>query len=399
MPAPLYRRALLTAALLAALLPAAPRLLAADLPATGLPSARPAEVGVRADKLAEIRSRMEALVQAGRISGAVTLVARRGKTVHLEAVGMADRESGRPMRPDTLFWIASQSKSLTAAAVMLLVDEGRLALDERAARYLPELRNVKLADGTAAPGITLRQLLSHTAGLAQPDRKPTDRNVTLAKYTAELLKAPLVFPPGSAYEYGFGLTVAGRVVEVVSGQPFDTFLEQRLCRPLGMKDTTFHPTPAQRARLAKTYRPGETPGSLEPASSPFVTEDPTIRLAPEPSGGLFSTAADMARFYQMILNKGELDGRRLLSPGAVAEMTRPVTAGGKQITYALGWQAAPEKPGGLSGGGHGGAFGTGGHVDPKRELVVVLMIQRMLFDRGGDVRDALHECVAAASAR
>ncbi len=364
-----------------------------------LPAASPEQVGMDPDRLAQIRERMRGFVSEGKIAGSVTLVARRGKRVHLESVGHADLEAHRPMRPDTVFWLASQAKPTTAAGVMILVDEGKLSLDDPVSKYIPEFAQVRLRSGPPRHAITVRQCLSHTAGLAQPPRNPNDGAIPLGQYAASLARLPLEFEPGSAYEYGYGLTVAGRVVEVVSGKPFEVFLQERLFGPLGMKDTTFHPNEAQRRRLAKTYMPGPN-GGLVPAYNPFVTPDATVKRTPEPSGGLFSTAPDMARFYQMVLNGGELDGARILSRAAVDEMIRPQTAGGKALTYALGWQIfpAPANPAGpyLSGYGHGGAFATDGIIDPQKQVVSVLMIQRTLFPNGGEVGAAFRSLVAGA---
>jgi CubicO group peptidase (beta-lactamase class C family) len=359
-------------------------------------------VGLDPAKLVLINYLMKEFVLEKKNACSVTLVARRGKLVHLEAVGDADIENHRAMRPDTLFWLASQAKPTTATAVMILVDEGKISLDDPVSKYMPEFAKARLRSGaTPEHPVIVRQLLSHTAGLAQPPRDPNDGAIPLSRYASSLISRPLEFEPGSAYEYGYGPTVAGRIVEIVSGKPFDVFLEERVFGPLGMKDTTFHPNEEQRRRLAKTYMPGQD-HTLVPAYNPFITQDATVRRTPEPSGGLFSTAPDMARFYQMVLNGGELDGKRILSRKAVEEMTRPQTAGGKPLTYALCWATskAPQNaaPGTtyLEGFGHGGAFATDGFIDPKREIVTVLMIQRTLFPQGGEIGGAFRALVAGA---
>ncbi|HEU4754324.1 MAG TPA: serine hydrolase domain-containing protein [Armatimonadota bacterium] len=365
--------------------------------AAGAPS--PTDVGMDPGKLSEIRQRMKGFARERKIAGAVTLVARKGRVVELDAVGDADIENHRPMRPNTLFWLASQAKPITATAVMILVDEGKLSLDQPASKWMPELKQPRLRNGgPALHPVTLRHLLSHTAGLAQPPRDPNDGAIPLSRYASSIASRPLEFEPGSAYEYGYGPTVAGRIVEIASGMPFDVFLRQRIFRPLGMVDTTFHPDEQQRRRLAKTYMPGPDGHSLVPAYNPFITQDATVRRTPEPSGGLFSTAPDMARFYQMVLNGGELDGKRILSRGAVEEMTRPVSAGGKPLTYGLCWQTfrsgQPGSGAALEGFGHGGAFATDGFIDPKHEVVGVLMIQRTLFPNGGEISGAFRQLVA-----
>ncbi len=345
-----------------------------------------------------IEAAMRAEVAAHHAAGIVSLVLQDGRVIHHAATGFADREQRRAMKPDSVFWIASMTKSLSATAIMTLVDEGKLSLDEPASKWLPELGKVKLANGQPpARAITLRDLMSHTAGIAFPPRKPTDGAHSLKSYTVELLKAPLAFEPGSAYEYGFGITIAGRIAEIVTGRPFDVFMQERLLDPLGMKDTTFHPGAKLRARIARTYKTGDD-GTLETAHNPFVTSDPEVRRMTEPSGGLFSTAADMAKFYQMILNGGVHDGRRIVSEKSVAEMTRPHRSGDRTFNYGLGWQTGNgEKPAvaGFSKNafGHGGAFATHGFVDPERRLVTVFMVQNILVKGSGDARKAFHDAV------
>lgn len=341
-------------------------------------------------------------IAAHHAAGVVTLVMQDGKVIHHAATGLADREQKLPMKTDAVFWIASMTKSLAVTAIMTLVDEGKLSLEEPAAKWLPDLAKVKLANGQPpARPITLRDLMSHTAGIAFPPRKATDGAQSLKSYTAELLRAPLAFEPGSAYEYGFGITVAGRIAEIVSGKPFDAFMQERLLGPLGMKDTMFHPDAKLRSRIARTYKTSEPGPGFELAYNTFVTSDPAVRRMTEPSGGLFSTAADMAKFYQMILNGGLHDGKRIVSAKAIAEMTRPHSAGGKTLNYGLGWQTGNgEKPAipGFSKGafGHGGAFATHGFIDPERRLVTVFMVQNVLVTGGGDARKAFHDEVNRA---
>jgi CubicO group peptidase (beta-lactamase class C family) len=340
-------------------------------------------------------------IAAHHAAGVVTLVMQDGKVIHHAATGLADREQKLPMKTDSLFWIASMTKSVAVTTIMTLVDEGKLSLDEPAAKWLPDLGKVKLANGQPpARPITLRDLMSHTAGIAFPPRKATDGAHSLKGYVAELVRAPLAFEPGSAYEYGFGITVAGRIAEIVSGKPFDLLVHERVLTPLGMKDTSFHPDARQRPRIARTYKTAEG-GGLELANNVFVTSDPAVRRMPEPSGGLFSTAADMAKFYQMILDGGVQGGRRIVSAQAIAEMTRPHSAGGKALNYGLGWQTGNgEKPAiaGFSKAafGHGGAFATHGFIDPERRLVTVFMVQNVLVTGGGDARKAFHDAVNQA---
>jgi len=365
-----------------------------------LPALLPA---LDAAKLAAIHPAMEAAIEAKQAAGIVTLVMENGKVVHHDAAGMADIGNDRAMEKDALFWIASMTKSVNGAAVMVLVDEGKLALDAPASKWLPELDKVKLADGSAPEKpITLRMLLSHTAGIAFPPRKATDGAISLKAYVATLVRAPLAFQPGSSYEYGFGPTVAGRIIEIVSGMEYAEFLQQRLFGPLGMKDTSFHPDEAQRARIARTYKMDEDTKSLVPGYNPFVTSDVTVTHMVEPAGGLFSTAADIGRFYAMVAGGGELDGVRILSEKAVQEMTTPVSAGGKQLNYACGWQQNTETqrvcaamPVGSY--GHGGAFATNGWIHPATKICTIFLVQNVLVPDSGKPKDTFQRIVMEAA--
>ncbi|MHC4401118.1 MAG: serine hydrolase domain-containing protein [Planctomycetota bacterium] len=367
-----------------------------------LPPCRPAEVGMDADVLAKIPERMRRFVDDRQITGAVTLVARRGRVAHLEAVGHADVEGQKPMKEDCLFAIASMTKPITATAVMILQDEGKLSVDDPVSKHIPRFRKAALESGPPAREITIRDLMTHTSGVGSSQR--AERSL---KETVDLIaKEPLKFEPGSRWQYGPGLNVCGRIIEVASGRPYDAFLEERVFRPLGMVDTTFHPTPAQRERLARIVKPGKDGKSIEPASHWLV--DDAGQRAPNPSGGLFSTAADMARFYQMILGGGRLDGQRIVSQEAVEQMTRLQT--GDLVTgftpgngWGLGWCVVRQPEGVtkmLSPGtfGHGGAFGTQGWVDPKRRMIFVLMIQRTGFGNsdGSDIRGAFQQIAVEA---
>ncbi len=350
-------------------------------------------------KLAAIHPAMEEAVKAKQAAGIVTLVMENGKVVHHDAAGMADIAKGRPMEKDALFWIASMTKSVNATAVMTLVDEGKLALDEPASKWLPDLAKVTVAGGAQPEKpITLRMLLSHTAGIAFPSRKPSDGAISLKAYVASLIKTPLAFQPGSSYEYGFGPTVAGRIIELVSGMKYEEFLRTRVFAPLGMQDTTFHPDDALRARIARTYKMDEDTRELVPGYNPFVTSDASVQHMPEPAGGLFSTAADMGRFYAMIANAGELDGKRILSAKAVQDMTTPVTAGGKTLNYACGWQCNTETQRTCSAMpvgsfGHGGAFATNGWVDAKSGIITVYLVQNVIVPDSGKPKDTFQRLV------
>jgi CubicO group peptidase (beta-lactamase class C family)/acetyl esterase/lipase len=369
-----------------------------------LASGKPADVGMNGDKLAKIPTAMQQYIDRKQLAGAVTLVARQGKIVQLEAVGYADVENSLPMTKDSIFAIASMTKPITATAVMILQDEGKLSVSDPVSKYIPQFKDVQLAGKPPAREITIRDLMTHTAGLSRPPRKEGDAPPSLKETSERIASQPLQFEPGSRWQYGDGLTVCGRIVEIVSGQSFDEFLKERIFTPLKMNDTTFQLTAEQKPRLARLYKRGKDKTSIEKVEG----FDPTMRRTPNPSGGLFSTATDMARFYQMVLAGGELDGKRIVSQAAAKEMTRLQT--GEIVTgftpgcgWGLGWCLVQQPQGVtkmLSAGayGHGGAFGTQGWVDAKRDLICVLMIQRSDF--GGsddsDVRASFQDLAVAA---
>jgi CubicO group peptidase (beta-lactamase class C family) len=355
------------------------------------------------EALARISDSLSEFVDENQISGAVTLVAHRGRIVHHEAIGFADLRPRERMQKGSLFCVASMTKPITATALMILVDEAKLSLDDPVAKYIPAFAEVKLKDGSRPRReITIRDLLTHTSGLVGSQQNEG----TLAETVEKLAERPLGFEPGSKWQYGPGLTVCGRVVEIVAQQPFETFLDERIFTPLRMKETTFHPTEGQQRRIVKLYEPAKDGTGLEPATH-WLRELSDDR-SPNPSGGLFSTAADMARFYQMVLNGGELEGRRILSRGAVAEMTR-IQTGDLEVGFTpgngwgLGWCVIREPQGitrmlSPSTHGHGGAFGTQGWVDPERQTIFVLMIQRTNFGNsdGSSIREAFQELAVQA---
>lgn len=353
-----------------------------------------------------INDRMEAFAADGVLSGAVTLVAHEGEVIHHSAVGLANIEENRPMKPDTLFAIASMTKPVTATAVMILKDEGKLSLDDPVSKYIPEFKDAKLKDGNEpSREVTLRDVLTHTSGLGGDQRLEGSIEETAKKLAAR----PLDFEPGTKWQYSPGLTVAGRVAEVASGMPYEEFLAERIFRPLGMKDTTFRPSDAQLERLATLYEAAEGGKGLRPAKHWINDPEETKSRGPNPSGGLFSTAADMNRFYQMVLAGGELDGKRIVSRESVKEMTSVQTDDIKTgftdgNGWGLGW-CVVRKPQGVTASlspgtfGHGGAFGTQGWVDPQRRIVYVLMIQRSGLPNsdGSEMRAELHRLGAGAA--
>ncbi|MEW5976108.1 MAG: serine hydrolase domain-containing protein [Acidobacteriota bacterium] len=386
------------------------------VPLVGLSAdpANAAKAGMDPVRLARIPQRMKEFVDQGTIAGAVTLVARHGAVASLEAIGFQELESRKPMKTDTIFQIMSMTKPVTAVAVMMLMEEGKVVLSDPVEKYLTEFRGLWLQDGKGdgetrllrrpARKITLRDLLTHTSGMiANPPVGAGDllqrMNLTLAEAVALYSQQPLEFEPGSRWMYSNpGIATLGRIVEVVSGRPFEAFLEERIFQALGMKDSFIFPPPEKVGRIAMLYRLED--GKLIRSGPEALAGDPALyRKGARYSGpeyGLYSTASDLFVFYQMTLNGGTLNGKRFLSRATVEMMTALHTgdidpAGhspGKG--YGLAWTVVKEPLGTLqlqSEGtyGHGGAFGTEGWIDPKKDLVGVFLIQR---SRGGDGMEA-----------
>ncbi len=356
-----------------------------------------------------IGERMRKFVEDHEISGAVTLVAAPDRIVHLDATGKADIAGGKPMRPDSIFWIASMTKPITATAVLMMQDEGKLSVDDPVEKHLPEFKDLKSADGKPAR-VTIRHLLTHTSGMGEAS--PAEARVIkdLAGLIPIYVGKPVQFQPGSKWTYcQSGINTAARIVEVASGVPFDRFVEQRLFAPLGMKDTTFYLTEEQLPRLATSYRRSHK-GELNPTAVGILYgKAPTSRdRFPAANGGLFSTAPDYARFCRMIMNGGELDGKRYVKPESVKLMTGVQT--GELKTgftpgngWGLGWCVTREPQGVtamLSPGtfGHGGAYGTQAWIDPVKKRAYILMIQRADYPNSdaSEVRRAFQEVANAA---
>lgn len=326
-------------------------------------------------------------VQGGELAGAVALVANKEKVLSVTTVGFADVEAKKPMKEDAVFWIASQSKGMTAAAVMMLVDEGKLSLDDPVEQYLPEFKEQKVAAGKGAPvertrSITIRDLLSHVSGLPfrSPEEQPTLDALPLAAAVKTYAKAPLVTQPGARYQYSnAGINTAARVLEVVSGQAYEEFMQKRLFDPLGMKDTTFWPDAGQVGRLALTYKPDAAKKRLVRGGLTQLQADLTDRKHrfPMPAGGLFSTAQDVSRFCRMLLNGGELDGRRYLSVASVQALSARQTPKDMKESYGLGFAVGPDFF------GHGGAQATGMEIRTQDGLVIVWMVQHQGFPGKG----------------
>jgi CubicO group peptidase (beta-lactamase class C family) len=386
--------------------------------ATLLVGALPAIAPLHAASFNEIPGKMQALVDQGQVSGVVTLVATKDQILHCEAVGKSDLASGRDMRKDDIFWIASMSKPITAVAVAMLADEGKLRYDDPVEKYLPEFGKQSLVVestpdrrvlGRPAHPITLRELLTHTSGLGE--YVVTDPHWTLSEMTKVIAREPLRFAPGSRWGYSTaGIDTLGRVVEVVSGQPFAQFVQQRIFDPLGMKDSTFWLTPEQAQRFATNYRLNPDTGKLEPAVIAYMYGGAVTDHARPALGGagIFSTAQDVAKFYQMMLRGGELGGKRLLQPATVTELTRNQTgelATRPGMTWGLGFctvrdPKAMEANGALTAGsfGHGGAHGTNSWADPTRGVIYIIMLQRagLRNPDNSDMRRIFQETAAAS---
>lgn len=326
-------------------------------------------LGAAAGPLAPV---LQPFVDQHAVAGVVALVSDKDKVLDVETVGWADLASRRPMTPDTLFWVASQSKPLAAVAVLLLVDEGRLSLDEPVTRWLPEFADLWISEPRQRPTtpLTLRHLLSHTSGLPykSPAEEPSLDRLALEARLPGYVAQGLLFEPGSRYSYAnAGINSAALVVQRVSGVPYEQFLHDRIFVPLGMSDTTGRPSAAQVARLATVYKPH--PGGLEPTrfwQLSYPLDDPT--RWPQPGSGLFSTAHDLAAFYRMLLNDGVVDGRPFLSPRALKLMLSKQT-GELPDAYGLGIGLGVQV-------GHGGTGNTFSCFDREHNLITVLLVQQ-----------------------
>jgi hexosaminidase len=346
-----------------------------------------------AAKADPIHDYLQPLVDNHTIAGAVTLVADKTHTVYIAPVGFRDKEANAPMTADDLFWIASVSKPITATAFMMLVDEGKVNLDDPVEKYLPEFKGQKVYRARPDPKnplpvhpnpadlvpashpITVREILSHSSGLpfksaAQPgalDLLPLKDAVR--SFAAE----PLLFQPFTAYSYSNeGINTAGRIIEVVTGMSYEQFLQERLFTPLGMNDTTFWPSEGQSARIATSYKLDTQTGALKPVQVDQLTYplSDRARRFPMPAGGLFSTAADLEKFCRMLLNGGELDGKRYISAQSLHLMTSMENGGFGNTDYGFGWSVSP------SGYGHGGAYKNSIDIDPAAGRALIFMVQQ-----------------------
>lgn len=397
-----------------------PLFVACILAAAPPPPPDPARAGMDAAQLARIAPVMKDFAEHDQISGAVTLIMRNGALAHFEATGWQDVEAKRPMQKDTIFQIMSMTKPFTGAAILMLAEEGKLRLHDRVEDHLPEFRGqmvivskengVRTLRKPSRP-ITIRDLMTHTSGLGPAAPGIGDIMVRMDRTLAEACliysQQPLLFEPGTRWMYSnTGLAVLGRIVEVRSGMSFEKFLETRIFQPLEMKDSHVFLPAEKRPRLAPVYTVKD--GKLVKAGADILAGDPLkFREGAKYSGpehSLYSTAWDLAQFYQMMLNGGILNGKRLLSRASVAAMTQVHTgalaAGHNPGTgFGLTWEVTKDPAGTLTGQsigtfGHGGAFGTYGWVDPDKKLVGVFLIQ--LTGRPQPMRDAFVTMTNAA---
>jgi CubicO group peptidase (beta-lactamase class C family) len=398
------------ACLALALLGAAPLASLAATPAAAQPpspsKAQPkpaAAPGLDAAKLDQIKPRLQELVDKQVIPGAVYLVARHGRIAAFDAVGLADIENNKPMRKDTLFQIMSMTKNFTGVAAMMLVEQGRLELRRPVADYLPEFKGIQVEETLSNGKTVLRapktqptvwELMDHTSGLesdpvgAIADNERTLR-LPLDEAVAAYARQPLKYEPGAKWMYSnVGIATLGRIVEVVSGEDYVGFVAHHILEPLGMADTFFTIPENERDRLAYVYK--HVDGKLVLAGDTVLGGDATKfrpnQKYPAPEFGLYSTAGDLVRFYQMLLNGGTYNGTRYLTRQSIETMTQVFTPDVKPsgwlggTGYGLTFEVVDQPEGTLllhSMGtyGHGGAFGTEGWIDPKNDLIRIVLIQ------------------------
>jgi CubicO group peptidase (beta-lactamase class C family) len=382
----------------------------------------PENVGLSKERFGRIRTVMEKEIAQNRLAGGIGLIARRGKIAYFETYGMADKESGRPMQKDAIFRIFSMTKAVTGVAVMILYEEGRFALTDPVSRYLPEFASMRVAVEKTDPvsgksvlthtvpaerPITILDLLRHTSGLNYTGPHDEKAELTyqrlglnaaggndflLSEFVKRLAQAPLVHQPGTIWDYSFSIDVLGRLVEVVSGVPLDQFFADRILKPLQMEDTAFYVPEQKWGRLVTLYdlNPDGTIKRASDAAQQSAKKKPTLLMG---GAGLMSTATDYARFVQMLMNGGQLNGVRILSPKTVELMRSDVLGDlpkidvfglpgpgyGFGLTFAV--NRGPARTGSIVSRGEyywGGAAGTSFWVDPQEQMVGVLMIQTML---------------------
>ena len=358
---------------------------------------------------------MQHFVDSDDISGAVTAVVGPDGIIALEAFGLADVAKKRSMGKDSMFWIASMTKPMTAMGVMMLVEEGKVKLDDPLEKFVPEFKGIQLKtpQGLVAPQrlVTVKDLLTHTSGIdtgaVTPPGAPVD-TLPLAAMAVAFAKKPLTDQPGSKWTYNNNaINLLGRIIEVASGKPYADFMQERLFDPLGMENTTFWPSPDHLDVLAKPYSKSKDSGELVEAKNPRFSEplhEP--KRTAIPAGGLYSCAKDLGKLYQMLLNDGEFGGKRYLKAATLKQMTSNQLGDLPKVSFAPGMHmglgfhivhAPQEVTESLSAGtfGHGGAFGTQGWIDPVKKRAYILLIQRTDL-KNGDQSEMRREFQKAA---
>jgi CubicO group peptidase (beta-lactamase class C family) len=391
----------------------------AQTSASGLPVGKPEDVGMSSERLLRVRTAMKRYVDKGLVPGVVTLVARHGRVVHLEAMGYRDAETKAPMTTDTIFRIASMTKPIASVALMMLYEEGHFLLSDSIAKFLPEFKEMKVAQIApaderigapiklipAARPITFKHVLTHTAGFPNSYRGITQAdyaknyprktpNETMADVVKRLAQMPLNFHPGDAWEYGPATDVVGRLVEVISGLTLDEFFKKRIFEPLKMTDTHFYLPTTKLGRFVANYQPDSQNGNKiklveAPNAESRYVKEPHVYFSG--AGGLVSTVADYVRFHQMMLNGGELDGARILGRKTVELMTvnhiadLPVWLSGPGYGFGLGYSVVKDLgqtalAGSVGNYGWGGAFCTYFWVDPVEDMIGIVMTQVRPYD-------------------
>lgn len=363
-----------------------------------------------------IDAAMRSAIAQHEVAGAVTVVVTKDKVLHLDAMGFADVESKKEMSPDTVFWIASMTKPVTAVAVLMLQDQGKLKVTDPIAKHIPEFATLKAPSGKSA-NITVAQLLTHTSGLGEADAAASRNAHTLADLIPLIVGAPMQYEPGAKWKYTqSGINVAARLVEIASGMSFDEFVQKRIFDPLGMNSTTFYPMERFGDRLVTAYAKDQATGELRPVAGRAGFGE--RGHPPFGNGGLFSTGPDYAKFCQMLLAGGVSNGKRYLSPEAMKLITTVQTGdlpcgffqstefGNHGANYGWGigtcilrtphdGVASMLSPGTF---GHGGAWGTQAWMDPKRGAAYILMVQRSNFPNSdaSEVRRAFQQAAVEA---
>jgi len=372
-----------------------------------LPTARPESVGVSGERLTRLNDGMKSLVDQGRLAGVVTMVARHGKVIEFAAAGKRDIAANSPMQKDSIFRIYSMSKPITGVALMMLFEEGKWQLNDPVAKYVPEFAGLKVY-GTDAGGnmvlndqthpMTMRELMSHTGGFTygffsntpvdklQRDADLLNVNNTLEEFIKRVAKLPLNSQPGSEWHYSISVDVQGYIVQKLSGMPFEEFLQKRIFKPLNMIDTGFF-VPAEKLNRFAEFYDYDKDGGLEVLHGGLNHDFSAKPALASGGGGLVSTAADYMRFCQMLLNRGQLNGVRLLSPRTVELMrtnvlppTMPIFVPGAGFGLDFAVYTDSGAAGGYYGKGTfwwGGAAGTWFWIDPADDLIVIGMIQQV----------------------